>query len=103
MTTAADAQVATASGRSASATPARSGRSRSIAIVPAASRPRLAQPLAAGERLELARLLERVDAHVGVAPDRDPHAGVAIDERGEVAVAQAALGRGAGDHDGVAL
>jgi len=46
-TTAADAQVATASGRSASPTPARSGWSRSIATVPASSSPRLARPFAA--------------------------------------------------------
>jgi hypothetical protein len=44
-------------------------------------------PLAPGERLELARLLERVDADLRVGPDRDPDARIAVGERGEVAVA----------------
>jgi hypothetical protein len=53
--------------------------------------------LAARERLELPRLLERIDAHLRVAADGDRHAGVEVGQRGEVPVAQAALGGRARD------
>ena len=48
--------------------------------------------LAPGAGLQLADLLERVDDHVAVAADREPDARVAVGERGEVAVAEVALG-----------
>ena len=44
-------------------------------------------------------LLERVDAHLRVAADREPHAGVAVGQRGQVAVAEVALGGRAGHDD----
>ena len=55
--------------------------------------------LAARARLELADLLERVDADLRVAADRQPHAGVAVAQRGQVAVAEVALRRRAGHDD----
>ena len=55
--------------------------------------------LAAGAGLQLTHLLERVDDDVAVAPDGEPHAGVAVGERREVAVAEVALGRRAGGDD----
>ena len=55
--------------------------------------------LAAGAGLELAHFLERVDPHLRVGAERQPHAGVTIGEGGEVAVAEASLGGGAGDDD----
>src|SRR3954469_18520158 len=144
-TTGADAHVARAYCRSASATPRRSGWSRSTATVPASPMPSDAQPLPTssahrsplaasralrvrrprrapglwaalpldqgvagaapppGPGLELPRLLERVDAHLRVAADRQAHAGVAVAQRGEEAVAEVALGRGARDDDRAGL
>src|SRR3954464_1160730 len=49
--------------------------------------------------LELARLLERADADLGVAAARPPRAGGAVAQRGEEAVAEVALGRRARDDD----
>ena len=48
-------------------------------LPPPAARAR--SPLAARQRLELAHLLERVDAHLRVAADRQPHARVAVAQR----------------------
>ena len=58
----------------------------------------LAFPARAG--LQLAHLLEGVDAHLRVAADRQAHAGVTVGHRGQVAVAEVAFGRRAGDDDG---
>ena len=128
-TTPAEAQVATASGRSSSGDAARGpgGRGRRRWCPPRRRRPRArgsrgrcgtapptgrrsaassawrVPPSPAGERLQLARLLERVHAHLGVAAEREPHAGVAVGRARREAVAEAALGRRAGDDDGVAL
>src|SRR4051794_5691668 len=55
--------------------------------------------LAARAGLELAHLLERVDAHLRVAADRQAHASVAVAHCGEEAVAEVALGRRARDDD----
>ncbi len=59
--------------------------------------------LAAGAGLELARLLEGVDADLRVGADRDRDARRAVAQRREVAVAEVALGRRAADHRGAAL
>ena len=102
LTTPADAQVTSASGRSAGSIPSRSGCSRSSVTVASRRGPvgqaeaavavdaqlppqvadRRQQPrpqlaLAPRQRLELARLLERVDPHLRVAADRERHAGLA--------------------------
>ncbi len=58
-------------------------------------------PLAAGQGLHLAQLLEGVDADLLVGPDGQPHAGVAVPQPRQVAVAEVALGRRAGDDDRV--
>ena len=59
--------------------------------------PRAELALAARARLELARLLERVDPHLRVAADRERHARLRVGHRRQVAVAEVALGRRAGD------
>ena len=83
-------------GRGSRARSARSAPHRSPAAASSAWRVR---PLAARAGLQLAHLLERVDDDVAVAADRQPHAGVAVAQRREVAVAEVALGRRAGRDD----
>ena len=127
LTTAAEAHVARASGRSWSATPARSGWSRSSSIRrrlgvlqteagPAVGHhlaPQVAagggqqgiagMALAAGQGLQLAQLLERVDADLLVGADRQAHARVAVLQSRQVAVAEVALGGRAGDDERLRL
>ena len=80
---------------SAAARRARGSRVRPMRGRPTGRRsPRAAEPglaLAARAGLELARLLERVDPDLRVAADRERHAGGAVAERGQVAVAEVAL------------
>src|SRR3954454_21714503 len=59
--------------------------------------------LPAGQGLELADLLEGVDDHLRVAPDRQRNACVSVFERREVSVAQVPLRRRARGDDRAAL
>jgi hypothetical protein len=79
--------------------PARSDR-RPPQVAASGGKQRVAGlPLAARERLHLTQFLKRVDPHLLIGPDRQPHAGIAIAQRGQDAIAEVALGRRTGDDD----
>ena len=61
------------------------------------------EALTPGARLELTQLLERIDPDLGVAAHGQADARRAVGQGRRPAVAQVALGRGTGHHDGAAV